>query len=300
MSEILDSPITPAEKKKKPAWLIALWALTGVALLLACTYGVNLLTLNVTYDLPFFVNGMSMYPTINAGGLRYSEEGYRLLSWDDNESRSGDIIDYGLGKSVGHGNWIDSLQRNDIVVTYYPRDYVKDSSGEYSRDAQGKLILKSGATPKIKRLIALPNEHFEYEIVRPEEGESDISSPVYGKTKVGLPGQEAYLKPLYDLSYFGPTERSSGYTYPAYSYSWAKQSNTYILDLGEDEYLAAGDNRGASSDCLSERFTITKEMIQGKAFLLVGSCEFSASSAGNTIKPNYGYTFTPWAYRRIG
>ena len=297
----LNTPVAPVKKKRNRLLKAFVWSLTGAVVALGVAYGANSLYLYLNYNQHFYVNGMSMYPTINLNGTRKSAEGTHPLYWDDGSSLNGDQIDYGLGKTIKKEDVISSIARNDIVITYYPRDYETDGSGEYRRDSGGNLILKQTATIKIKRVVALPKERMEYRLVAPSEDESDTLSPIYGQTKIinDENPNGFYLKPLYKASSFAATPSSSVYPYPYHTYAWAKEAKEYNLDLGQDEYIVAGDNRGCSSDSLSDRFVVKAEMIIGKAYLLVGRCEFISSSSGNHVNIDYSYTFMPWNYREL-
>ena len=298
MEERIQTPLAPAKKRRKSVVLVCFSIVIGIAILIGLGVGGNLAYLNLTYDLPIFVNGASMYPYLNADAQRYDGYSYSNYTFLSGNARDKDIIDYGYGKTMERVQGEGGLKRYDTLVTYYPSDYEKDGLGNYLRGEDGKLVLTKNAAPKIKRVIGLPGETVTYRIVKAEEGESEFANPIWGETKVSKGGEEETLRPLYNVADY--QIGTAKYAYPATSYQWASSSSTFTLELKEKEYLVAGDNRGYSSDGIAQRFAISEEMIVGKVFLMVGKCQMTVSSSGNTISPNYSYLFLPWTYRRIG
>ena len=280
-------------KKKRRWWVFVIDAVCIAAFAVTLAVSANAIYLSSAYDLPFFVNGMSMYPTFNLDGERRTNSGMRQLRWNDGGNVVGDIVDYGYAKGDERPGWRNELNRLDIVVTYYPSDYETDGTGAYRRDENGALILRSGAKSKIKRIIGLPKETVTWTSC-PDDGEDH--NRIWGKTLIEKPGQEPFvLNPLYKVSDY-PGASEGGYAFPTGSHTW---------HLGENEYVVLGDNRGYSTDCYnsvsSKCFTILNEMITGKAFLVIGKRELIASSDGSlTPKDGWGHLFVPWTYRRVG
>ena len=65
----LRGPRTALEKKKKVRWWrVVIDVVTGLMVVSACLVCANLAYLNWTFNEPFYVNGMSMFPTLNADG----------------------------------------------------------------------------------------------------------------------------------------------------------------------------------------------------------------------------------------
>ena len=298
----------PDQKKKWTWWKIALNCVSGTIILCACLVLANIAYLNFSFNEPFFVNGMSMYPTLNADGKRKTSDGYRSLTWNDGSNIDGDIVDYGFAKIGDKGNWRSSLNRMDIVVTYYPEDYVIDGS---------TYTLKSSASPKIKRLIGMPNETLTFDVVRRGSdskglfesiGGSEITyveaySPDYnsawGKTTIiDSSGNSQVLKPLYDESDFPDVD---GEKYPAAQISSGANSMTW--SLSNDEYFVMGDNRGGTKHSLDsrEKGPVKDFMIIGKAYLITSQRELKLQSDG-TLKANFnlGLAWWPWDYKKLG
>lgn len=91
-----------------------------------------------TYLTPFWVNGQSMYPTLN---LHAADKNGKELgpSPSDASAHEGYTVDYGVMDT--HDGAIKRLKRFDIVITKY---YENDSSN------------------KIKRVLGLPGETVEF------------------------------------------------------------------------------------------------------------------------------------------
>ena len=300
MDSTLQTPIAPA-KKKKPKWRIPLYILGAVALLYGGTVGGTIAYFNLSFDLPIFINGLSMYPFLNADGEKYENGHYRKYVYNDGNAETGDIVDFGYAKSLSKLNAKTDLKRYDIIMTYYPSDYKTNTDGSLARDSSGHLTLLLGASPKIKRIIALPKEKLTYTVVS-EEGE--YANPIWGETLITsetYPNGEK-LKPLYKISDYHIWDGK--YNYPKTSYGWAAASAldnpSFSLQLNENEFVVAGDNRGYSSDSLSKRFAVTSEMIVGKVYFIAGRAKMVSSGGGNSIDAGYGFAFAPWSIRRIG
>lgn len=275
----------PAPAKKKIRWYSILWeSLAFLAILAILAVSANAIYLSVSYNMPFFVNGMSMYPSLNADGKRADGS---PLQWNRGNNSTGDTVDYGYAKSGDKGNWRADLKRFDIVVVYYPSDYQRDMDGHYILDDNGNKQLLPSADAKIKRIIGMPGETINLSYI-------DVENRVWGKTTL-FPGteKEEVLKPLY-------TEAD----YPAigsyhYNYQRLRDKGEHTWNLKDNEYVVLGDNRAYSTDCFDgpNSFCVEEDMIVGKAYLVIG-----LRKLGENMLPanDWTYIFTPWNYRRIG
>ena len=273
----------PPKKKKKKWYNIVIDSVLIVTFLLVVAVSTNVIYLSVAYNMPFFVNGMSMYPTLNKDA---TDANGNLLSWSRSSNRPGDFVDYGYAKGEDKDNWRASLKRFDIVITYYPENYETMASGEYRRDSKGNLILKSNAKSKIKRLIGLPGETIKFDAV---DYDSELFNRAWGRTTINYGKPDAWvLKPLYTMADF-PDYQGMSYTYP--------KTSAPEVTLKENEYYVMGDNRGHSSDSRDTRVgAILGEMIVGKAYLVTGRRQLDENLSP---KDSWDYIFTPWNYRRI-
>ena len=277
----LSSPEAP-KKKKARWWVILIDAVMITVFLLSIAASSGVIYLSATYDVPFYVNGMSMYPTLNATAV--NAQG-KQLSWYNGSNSVGDKVDYGYAKSFNPET--DTLSRYDVVITYYPSDFKRDLIGDFVRDSDGKLILLSGHKTKIKRVIGLPGESVSFDTV---EDDTEMYNRAWGKTTINLGLEnEQILKPLYTVDDF-PSVDGRTYNFPQYSYGPTL--------LKEHQYYVMGDNRGQgySSDS-REVGPILDEMIVAKAELIVGLRTLDAEM---TPGSPWEYIFTPWNFRRLG
>ncbi len=171
----------------------------------------NVIIFHNLYYKSFFVNGQSMYPTLN-GNATYSDGtliGERQIRPDD-----GNIVEYGIMDT--HQVAIKGIRRFDIIITAYSSGDLKD---------------------KIKRVIAMPGDTFYFVSTSPGEATNgDLYIIPDGETDgVLIPqtfGDEDILR----------AKDYSGAYVP-------KESNP--LTLEDNEYYVMGDNRPDSSDSSS-------------------------------------------------
>lgn len=260
---------------KKPSRTKHILGVIGETLLLVLFSLVLSVSGQITYDYTrystFFVNGMSMYPTLNQsvyaignrdGVLHQGQEGDtmgRVYSWGDfNDSNVTYYCDYGMFD--GKSDYLSNLKRFDIVVTYYPSDLIlKD--GHYTVNTS----LNNGKGPdlKIKRLIALPGETFRFD----ESGDLYLKNAT---TESFEKVEQGFLDPgiKLDANWKKKTVSSGS------GKDWTSANGK---TLGAEEYFVCGDNRGNSTDSRSVG-AIPKEAIQGRAVTIIGRCSFKYSS----------------------
>ncbi len=184
------------------------------------------------YYRSFFVNGQSMYPTLN-GNATYSN-GTLIGQTYNSGSLNGATVDYGIMDT--HEYTKQGIRRFDIIVTKYS---------------------ETDASDKIKRVIALPGETFYFISTSPnEETNGDFYLIPEGESEgVLIPqnfGSEAILR----------QKDYSGESIPKIDTP---------KTLGEDEYYVLGDNRPHSSDS-SGGYIIKYSFIEGVAIALEGTC----------------------------
>ena len=278
----LPPPVAQPKKKKTRWWVIVIDAILITTFVFTIAVSINVIYLSSAFNMPFFVNGMSMYPTLNADA---TDRNGNLLYWGKGSNSVGDHVDYGYAKSGDKDNWRSSLSRMDIVITYYKENYKTDGSGALIHDDDGHLVLKDDAKTKIKRVIGLPGETVTF---RACVSDGKDFNRAWGKTIINEgKDNEFVITPLYGPADF-PDHNGRSYNFPLVSYS--------PVTLGENEYFVMGDNRGNSSDS-RDKGPVTAEMIVGKAYLVIGKRELDEKL---TPKDSWDYIFTPWNYRRIG
>ena len=263
-SELENKP-SAATKRKRSIWGI-IWRAVMIAVIVIslCTLAL-LYYVKVNFSEDIYVNGMSMYPTLNSDAKSLVVDGDYVEMFKDADGydfnkgiKKGDLVDYAL--SDPRNNTLNKLSRFDIVVTYYESDY---------RD--GKL--KDNAVPKIKRLVGLPGETVELGVDDTPMGVLKIDGEV-----VKQPGN--------DIERFNAPLKRAGIntSYPlskddAASSNWAGKE----VVLGDDEYYVLGDNRFGynSSD---SRFVgpIKAEYIHAKFGFVLGVCRIGDD--GKTCK----------------
>lgn len=182
-----------------------------------------------TYDC-FFVVGPSMQPTL-AGDSNNSTYGY-----SDNSQAA-----------------IDSLERFDLVICYYPFSSESDYEQPYIRNVSQKT---SSAVLKVKRVIGLPGDtlHIDNETF-------SISYTLNGEQITESYGGENLKVPF---------ERKTPI-----------ENRTADITLGSEEYFVMGDNwtkNGSRDSCNpsigGDAAPIYKENIDGVIFKLEGTCKY--------------------------
>lgn len=193
----------------------------------------NVVIFHNLYYRSFFVNGQSMYPTLN-GNATYSDGTLIGQTFNYSKSLNGATVDYGIMDT--HEFTKQGIQRFDIIVTKYSEDDISD---------------------KIKRVIALPGETFYFVSTSPNEATNGdfYLIPEGASEGILIPqtfGSEAILR----------QKDYSGANIP-------KEDSPKTL--GDDEYYVLGDNRQHSSDS-SGGYIIKYNFIEGVAIALEGTC----------------------------
>lgn len=263
---VYESELPQLGQKKKPNRTLRVFGMIARLFLLLLFTLIISASVQITYDYTryqtFYVNGESMYPTLNkdtsytdASGKEYDGSTLDVSTWGDFTSRGATYIcDYGLMDS--REGFLSRLQRFDIVVTYFKNDL--DSNG----------TPKEKADLKIKRLIALPGESFAFS----NQGELTINGE-----SVAQPESIYHLEKT-------TTYRSSLIT-----------SGT----LGPDEYFLCGDNRTNSTDSRIEG-AVTSACLVGEAIAVIGKCSCyipTDSSADPVSHPLWNRFLLPWEIR---
>ena len=188
----------------------------------------SVILLKDTYFGAIFVSGSSMNPTLTGGSG--ADALAPRIDHVTGEYIPGDTVNFG---TIDHSSKAKkNIKRYDIVTTYYPDD-------DY--DSNGKL--KSNATYKIKRVIALPGETFKI-----EEGELYVK---YGDEFSKI--ERAHLVDFDgDVRCKDAAERT----------------------LGSNEYWVLGDNRNHSKDSGMIKRPVTIDNITGVLVSIDGVAEY--------------------------
>jgi signal peptidase I len=274
------------DKKKdhhKSPWKV-FWHIFWIVLFVAVISVSSQIIYDYSRYSSFFVNGDSMYPTLNKGAIRFKDgvsegEESHHGNWGnyDSDTSYTYIVDYGLMDSSG--DFLDNLERFDIIVTHFDSDYKNSSTS--STDMKADL--------KIKRLYGLPHESLYFD----ENGELFVKKE--SETSYQKIAQPQIIVDDGNLS--KTADASSGTIY-------GTESNPAVLD--EDEYFVVGDNRryGASGDSridgpLGSKKTTTgksgRDLIKGKAVAITGANSLYFDEKGTTqTKFAFDHLRMPW------
>lgn len=266
----LTGDLNPKKKKaKRHWWQIVLDVVLVAAFVGVAAFSINVVYLSVNYGDAFFVDGASMYPTLNKDGLVRQKDGsYKAITWKSSEQGDGDFVDYGWARMGEKG--LSDLGRFDIAITYYPSDMVLQEDGSY--------LPKKGASLKIKRVIGLPGETVT---ICPDLDENGNIATPWGTTVIrDSAGDVSTYSSYYSFSDF---EDIDGETYRS-KVTLANQ-NVGPITLGEDEYYVCGDNRAGHYSSDSRVIgAIPRYCLQGKAYLVTSLRKLSKNEDG-TFNP---------------
>ncbi|MCQ3035368.1 MAG: signal peptidase I [Bacilli bacterium] len=230
------------ETKKKSSVLSKITMVLLSLLLVASLLVIGWVIFHDNYYKTFWVNGQSMYPTLNHdasyqnGELIGEKDAHQSITTYKN-------LDYGIMDT--HQKTIDNLKRFDIVVCYY---------GENETDY------------KIKRLIVMPGETF---YISKDDAHPESNGNLY------------ILNPETDEFDLIPQPLDDHFVHDGlYTATYADRENP--TTLSDDEVFVMGDNRiGNHSNDSRKVGPIKYSSIEGKAVALEGTCEIKVDEKGN-------------------
>jgi len=253
------SPLKELPKKKEPSSKTRRLIFSIIKGILLVIFAVALgASSQISYQYlryqKFFVNGESMYPTLNAYTVEKDANG-NIVSGTKTYNRRDFATpthsyscDYGIMDTSKET--INKLSRFDIVVTYYDSEIGSDG-----------LPLES-ASLKIKRVIGLPNEKIYFD----NNGDLYVNDSLYEQPF--LEPQSWWNEEMLEWAKTAKKETAVGVNYSSYT-------------LGEEQYFLVGDNRlkGASRDS-REIGPVSFSSIVGQAIAVTASCWYTISSNG--------------------
>lgn len=207
-------PLKQETKKERPKWkrvlFLILKILVAVLVICGCLYSAEIIWLYSSFT-PFYVVGDSMWPTLNSDAKRSNggEENH-TGNWGNYVfgTTTWYTIDFGFMDTT---DFIDDLERFDILVTHYPGD-------------------AENVGYKIKRIIGLPGETIYFD----DQGELFVKAV------------EATEFEKIDQSSFSMRDQERTNEGSEYAYSLEK-----AYTIPEDSYFLVGDNRSSSTDSRS-------------------------------------------------
>ena len=228
----------------------------------------------VTYDFNrykrFYVNGESMYPTLNKNikikseGKDVSNFGKTYLVGSFNSKSHSYLCDYGLMDSSN--NFISSIERFSIVVSYFNSDMIGNSSSGYSPKEMAEL--------KIKRVIGMPGETLYFD----DAGSLYIKGK--GETSFSLIDQTFYNVSSWNDESKEFLNTVKGQTNINSNYANGLEN---VITLSDDEYFLVGDNRDSGCSNDSRIVGPVKDYcLVGKVITIIGKCWFSIDSNGKS------------------
>ncbi len=250
----------PTRKRKRNPFVIIVEVLLSLFIVMMICLSSVMIYVDTRYpNGSFFVDGASMWPTLNGDG--YTKDTVtgksRHLRYDDGNDKEGDLVDIGYAdKKKG---FVEKLKRFDIVITYYRSDY---ANSDYS-------VLTASSSLKVKRVIGLPGESIRVVADGSPWGRLYVKT-VDGDIKVYGNGFDRY--PV-DFSKY-PDGYPSAPAYPIGNTA----DNAIWSTIGEGEYFVCGDNRhGPYSSDSRINGTVLSSMISGRLAFIYGLCRISGS-----------------------
>ncbi len=295
MAEVVDvnkgdllNPLNKKGKKKKKGFFYTIFQIFLVMVFAIVLSAFGQLTYDFTRYNRFYVNGESMYPTLNKDikikfeGKEKTDIGKTYLVGSFNSKSHSYLCDYGLMDSSK--TFLNDIKRFSIVVSYFNSDMIGNSSSGYSPKELAEL--------KIKRVIGLPGESLYF----------DDAGSLYIKGK----GEDSFSpidQTFYNVSSWNDESKEflntvKGQTNINSNYADGLEN---ALTLKDDEYFLVGDNRveGCSNDSRAVG-PIKSYCLVGRVVTIIGKCWFNIDKDGNaneTIDPFS--LIMPWGLKML-
>lgn len=189
-----------------------------------------------------YVSGHSMYPTLLGGE---SQDNFRCH----------------YGKADKSSRVINTLSRFDVVITYYPKDWIGND--------ETYIIKRVWGFPGEKISLTWEENTYTFKAV----DTSGNVSTTFGR----IDNENSYV-------YFTtPSDVRVEKTFrTAIKYGTKFEKRSFIdLQLNSDEYFVMGDNWPGSTDCYghrSDNIYVSRNHIQGKVVQIEGTARYDVAS----------------------
>ncbi len=300
MSEILNVngnaalPALGKKETKAPRVSHPIWAWVGRVLLVLFFSAFFAIVAQTAYDYgryqKFYVNGESMYPTLNRNTEVY-QNGNRIYT-DTPVYSLGDFGTAGCsylcdcGFMDNRSDFASRLKRFSVVVTYYASDY---SLLNHER------VLSSSAELKIKRIVGLPGETLYFDDA--------------GDLHVKEAGSSTFVtidQPFLEITPWDADSSAWLATAKAETNDGSRHANgeENAYTLQENEYFLCGDNRKKSASRDSRLLgAVPSYALQGRVVAISSQCWYTLPEAGSdksaTERMKWDSIVMPWNIQEL-
>lgn len=271
--------LTPLKKKQKKKKKLSLPLRIGLKTLAISLFSV-LMGINgqIIYNYgryeKFYVNGESMYPTLNRYTKVQDANGNDVAY--ENIASLGDFVRPGYSYTCDYGlmdtskETLSNLSRFDLVVTYYPSDmdFDEETQTYHPKEKNGVVSVSL----KIKRIVGLPGETIKF------DDNGDLFVYEEGKETPRYIDQP-FLDEQEDWDESLTSWVKEAKTQTVYNAHYGTSSSPAKIEEGE--YFLVGDNRQRNGSKDSREVgPIPTYCFVGKAIAVTAKCRYSISQDG--------------------
>lgn len=259
-----DSGLPPI-KEEKPKKIKKVLKITFECLLLAVflfiiAFSSEIIFLYARYS-PFYVNGDSMYPTINASSKRSSSDAPNDGTWGNFDFGIDEWYTVDFGFMDAKDGFLSGLSRFNIVVAKYEDDTDKSPM-------------------KIKRIVGMPNESLYFDAI------GDLYVKQSGETEYSL------VEQTFSLFHKESTNSQSVYA--------KGESNPFTLG-DDEYFLCGDNRYGSYSSDSRRKGSVHSNHILGRAVYIVGQVKFTKDIALGKDNASFNWLSAklPWDFQKL-